>query len=79
MTQIGCPSTINISSAHLNGPTFRGSRGSGQGMTLTGTVKYEDLYGTWADEGTAAIKGYGSDSDDEPSSRLWYTELWRQE
>jgi hypothetical protein len=48
-------------------------------MTLTGTVKYEDLLRTWADEGTAAIKGYGSDSDDEPSSKLWYREVWRQE
>ena len=46
----------------------------------TGTVKYQDLLCTEAEKGTAAIKGYGSDTNDEPNSKLRYNSLkWRQE
>ncbi|OPY53231.1 MAG: hypothetical protein A4E48_00834 [Methanosaeta sp. PtaU1.Bin060] len=42
-------STINTRAAYLIGPTFGGHLDSSQGLTLTGTVKYEDLLCTEAD------------------------------
>ena len=41
----------------------------------TGTVKYQDLLCTEAEKGTAAIKGYGSELNDEPNSKLRYTSI----
>ena len=44
------------------------------------TLKYQDLLSTEAEKGTAAIKGYGSELNDEPNSKLRYkVTLWRQE
>ena len=50
------------------------------GKVPTETVKYQYLLCTEAEKGTAAIKGYGSDKNDEPNSKLRYISLmWRQE
>ena len=38
----------------------------------TETAKYQDLLSTEAEKGTAAIKGYGSELNDEPNSKLRY-------
>ena len=50
------------------------------GKFPTETVKYQDLLCTEAEKGTAEVKGYGSDKNDEPNSKLRYNSLmWRQE
>ena len=50
------------------------------GKVPTETVKYQDLLCTEAEKGTATVKGYGSDKNDEPNSKLRYNSLmWRQE